>query len=187
MLEKNLNPIETLQKIGVKRGMTIGDFGCGQRGTFTFAAAEIVGKTGKVYAIDVLKPVLKSINDQARLEGFEQIIKIVWSNLEKYQATDIENESLDIGIIINVLFQTDYPAKIIKEAARMIKKDGRLLISDWLTSSYLGKIANKKHTNIDKKKLKTTKEIKTIAAKLGLKLVEEFRPWDSNFGLVFEK
>ncbi|MFH1565300.1 MAG: methyltransferase domain-containing protein [bacterium] len=187
MLNETLNPINILQKIGVEKGTQVGDFGCGRRGTFTFAAAEIVGMEGKVYAVDVLKSAIKNINDQSRLEGYEKIIITIWSNLEKYKATAIKDNSLDVGLLINVLFQTDLPEDTIKESARMVKNGGTLFISDWATDSYLGKVAAKKHTDIDYKKFKSPKEIKSIANKLGLKLIEEFKPWDSHFGLVFKK
>lgn len=183
----NSEPIKILQEIGVKEGMEIGDFGCGRRGTFTFAAAQIVGANGKVYAVDVLKPVIKTINDQARLEGYEKVVKTVWSNLEKYGATAIEDESLDAGLLINVLFQTDLPKETIKESARMVKKGGILFISDWKTDSYLGKVATKKHTDIDYKKFQSPKEVNKMAKELGLELVDEFKPWDSHFGIIFKK
>ncbi|MFH1187781.1 MAG: methyltransferase domain-containing protein [bacterium] len=179
--------IKILKKIGVEKGMQVGDFGCGRRGTFTFAAAQIVGDSGKVCAVDILKSVLKTINDQARLDGCEKIIKTVWSNLEKYKATAIPDDSLDVGLLINVMLQTDFPQDVIKESMRMVKNGGTLFISDWTTDSYLGKVAAKKHTDIDYKKFKSPKEIKSIASKLGLELIEEFKPWDSHFGLVFKK
>lgn len=179
--------IKILQEIGVAKGMEVGDFGCGRRGTFTFAAAQIAGDSGKIYAVDVLKSVLKTINDQARLEGYEKIIKTVWSNLEKYKATAINDNSLDVGLLINVLLQTDFPEDVIKESSRMMKDGGILFISDWTTDSYLGKVAAKKNTDIDYKKFQSPKEIKKIANKLGLELINEFKPWDSHFGLVFKK
>lgn len=187
MLNETLNPVGILQKIGVKQGMKIGDFGCGRRGTFTFAAAQIVEDSGRVYAVDVLKSVIKTINDQARLDGYEKIIKTVWSNLEKYKATAIDDGFLDVGLLINVLFQTDLAEDVIKESARMVKDGGILFISDWLSDSYLGRVAAQKHTDIDHKKFQSPKEVKAIASKLGLQFIEEFRPWDSHFGLVFKK
>jgi ubiquinone/menaquinone biosynthesis C-methylase UbiE len=179
-MSPELLTIKILKTVGLEPAMKVGDFGCGWRGTFTFAAAQVVGEAGRVYAVDILKPVLKTINDQARLEGFEGIVETVWSNLEKYQATDIKDNFLDIGLLINVLFQTNRPVEVIKEAARMIAPGGKLFLSDWLNNSQLAK------TEI-KHSLKKPVEVKQIADGLGLKLIKEFKPWESHFGLVFEK
>ena len=49
-----------LKKTGIKRGKTVLDFGCGS-GTYTIPAAKIVGKEGKVYALDKDKKVLDEL------------------------------------------------------------------------------------------------------------------------------
>lgn len=44
--------LEIVRKIGVQKGMTVVDVGCGQGG-FTAAVAKTVGKHGKVLAVDI--------------------------------------------------------------------------------------------------------------------------------------
>lgn len=184
---ENFNPIQILSTIGVSEGMKVGDFGCGQRGTFIFAAAGIVGDKGMVCAVDVLKSVLRTINNQARLDGVEHIVKTVWSNLEKYGATAITDDSLDVGLLINVLLQTEQEESVIQESARMIKKGGTLFVCDWLADSYLAKVAEQKHTDMQKESLTGPQEVKQIAGDLGLQFIEEFKLWESHYGLVFIK
>ena len=43
--------LEVLRRIGIKRGQTVLDFGCGY-GAYTIPVAEIVGEQGRVYALD---------------------------------------------------------------------------------------------------------------------------------------
>jgi len=50
--EKYFRPFETLTRLGLKKGVTFVDLGCGY-GTFTLAASSIVGSEGHVYAVDI--------------------------------------------------------------------------------------------------------------------------------------
>jgi len=45
-------------RLGIVYGAKVADLGCGGNGFFTFKVARLVGKTGLVYAVDVLKMVL---------------------------------------------------------------------------------------------------------------------------------
>jgi len=57
MMETNLrnwlqkDGVQLLRNAGIFEGQTVLDFGCGA-GNYTIPAAEIVGKKGKVYAVD---------------------------------------------------------------------------------------------------------------------------------------
>jgi len=57
--------IEILQRIGIKSGQSVLDFGCGS-GTYTIPVAKIVGKQGKVYALDKDKNELDNLMKKAR-------------------------------------------------------------------------------------------------------------------------
>jgi len=58
-------------------------------------------------------------------------IKTIWSNLEKYQATKINNDAVDYALLINVLFQNNNHLNILKEAVRITRRGGKILIVDW--------------------------------------------------------
>ncbi len=83
--------------------MSVGDLGCGNLGYFSVPAAKIVGQNGVVYAVDILKSVLQSVENIARQEGLDNI-KTVWSNLEVVGATKITPASLDLIMVVNMLF-----------------------------------------------------------------------------------
>lgn len=174
-----LNPVKIFQRVGIAQDMKIGDFGCGASGVFPLQAAKLVGKDGLVYAVDIMKHTLREVSTKARLEGIENI-KTIWSNLEVYKATKINDNSCDLGLLINILFQTKLHENIIKECIRMIKNKGTLLVIDW------------KQTDIVKfgppiqERIKS-EYIKNIAMKLRLKLKEEFSAGKYHFGLIFAK
>ena len=47
-----------LKKAGIGDKMVVANLGCGASGHFVFPVADLVGKKGKVFAVDILKTVL---------------------------------------------------------------------------------------------------------------------------------
>ncbi|MFA6272607.1 MAG: class I SAM-dependent methyltransferase [Patescibacteria group bacterium] len=125
-----LNPEAILNQAGIGYGDVVADLGCGGMGYFTLQAARTVGDKGRVYAVDILKNVLQSVWTKVKLEGFDNV-RMVWSNLEILGATKIREGSLDFALLVNTLFQTKKHEAVIKEATRLLKKGGKLVIVDW--------------------------------------------------------
>jgi ubiquinone/menaquinone biosynthesis C-methylase UbiE len=173
-----LNAKFILEKLELAQGMKVADLGCGGAGHFVFPAAALVGSEGVIYAVDILKTVLQGITSRARLELFNNI-ETVWSNLEICGVTKIEDNSLDAALLINILFQTKKHTEVIKEAIRLIKPGGKLLIIDWkMTGAPFGPAVAAR--------IKKT-EIMSIVEALGLKQQEEFAAGPYHFGLIFIK
>ncbi len=165
-------------KIGLGYGNVVADLGCGPKAYFTFQSARIVGDRGVVYAVDIQKQVLSSVESHAKNQGLENV-RTVWSNLEINGATEILESSLDLGILNNVLYQSTNMPEMIKEAIRLLKNGGKLLVIDWKkTGAPLGPKMNLK---VNPEKIKELCEI------FGLKLQEEFEAGQYHFGLIFRK
>lgn len=175
---KLIDPIAVLQKIGLKEKMQTADLGCGAVGHYVFPAARMVGREGKVYAVDILKPVLENIEKRAHLENLENIVT-VWSDLERYGAAKIESGSLDAGFLFNTLFQTKDRAMVLKEAARLLKVGGKLAVIDWLSTG--APFGPPVEGRVD------PFWVETEADKLGLRLSTRFSPGNYHYGLIFEK
>jgi len=67
-----------LSKIGIEEKQKTAELGCGNFGFFVFPLAEKVGREGKVYAVDILKPTLEEINKVSKTNGLKQI-ETIWS------------------------------------------------------------------------------------------------------------
>ncbi len=173
-----LNPEKILKKIGIGFGNKIADFGCGGAGFFTLAAARMTGDKGVVYAVDVLKPVLASVESKAFLNGIRNI-KTIWSNLEIYKATRIPDKTVDLALLINVLFQSEKKLDLLKECLRTIKKGGRFVIIDWKAiGAPLGP---------PPKMRMPEEEIRKLASTLNLEEEEYFEAGTYHYAFIFKK
>lgn len=173
-----LNPIDLLKRADVGSAARVGDFGCGGMGYFTLQAARMVGDTGIVYAVDVLKSSLTSVEGLAKQSGLSNI-RTIWSNIEIYGATKIKTASLDVALVKNVLFQTKKRLDFLKEVVRILKSGGRLLVVDWkLAGSPLGPAM---HDRVP------PDEVRQIVQSLGLRETASFEAGQFHFGLLFTK
>jgi len=173
-----INPQEIINKVGLVEGMKIADLGTGNLGYFIIPMAKVIGKEGVAYGVDILKPVLEAVRSRAKLEGLTNV-ELIWADLEKVGSSKIPEASVDADFLVNILFQNKKRENIMQEAARLLKKGGKLVVVDW------------KKINIPfgpPLEIRVEPEsIKSTALKINLKLLEETDVGDYFWGLVFEK
>ena len=66
------NPYKILERAGLKPGQTVLEVGCGP-GFFTIPAAKIVGKEGKVYAVDTHPMAIGRVQNKIRKEEITNV------------------------------------------------------------------------------------------------------------------
>lgn len=178
-LKTNLLNIDLIfEKAKIKEGEKIGDFGCGKNGYFSFLSAKNVGRKGMVYAVDIIKNNLAIVEKEAKEHNLPQI-KTVWSDIETFKATKIEEESLDLIFLVNILHESSKPIDIIKESVRLLKRGGRLVVVEW--KKIASPIGPDVASRLDKE------FIINIANKAGLIKEEEFEAGKYHFGILFVK
>lgn len=173
-----INAFQVLSISHVSEGIKVADLGCGTSGHFVFQASTMVGKKGKVYAVDILKTTLETISKKSRQENFENVIT-VWSDLEVFGATRIEPGSVDVVLLVNTLFQSTKRAEIMREAVRLLKKGGRLTVVEWKSISLPLGPPPEERVKID--------FVVSLGKKNGLDIVEEFEAGQYHYGVVFIK
>jgi len=120
-----LRPRKILNKIeGIRNGVSVLDYGCGP-GSFTMAAAEMVGKNGTVIAADIHPLAIKQIQKSALKRGLKNIIIILTGG-----NTGLPDSSIDIILLYYVLHDFHNPYEIIRELYRVLKSDGILTVID---------------------------------------------------------
>lgn len=171
-----LSPEKIIEELGVKEGMKIADFGCGA-GYFSISTSRIVGEKGKIYALDVLKTALESVQGKAKAEGLLNI-ETIWSNLEVLGGSKLEDESVDLVLLANILFQSPKKAGIMKEAKRVLEKNGKMIVIEWQEDQPLG----------PPEKLIVPKDlVRELAKKQGFEFEREFPAGKSHWGMIFGK
>src|SRR5687768_1088187 len=108
------NPTEILRQCGVSSGSVVGDFGVGE-GSYARAAAAAVGMQGAVYAFDVQKSLVERLAKGIAHDA-QSVIHPLWADLELPRSTTLADDTLDLAIIANVLFQVDHKEGFIAEA-----------------------------------------------------------------------
>lgn len=115
-------PDKLLQFVGVKSGDKVLDFGCGPGG-YSIAAADIVGDTGKVYALDIQLLAGERMKKLAAKKGLKNI-ETICSGCE----TGLPDATLDIVLLYDILHMLSEPDKILAELYRALKPGGILSV-----------------------------------------------------------
>ena len=169
-----LNPEKVLDELDLKEGEIAAEFGCGSGG-FTIPLAKRL-EGGRVYALDIQEEALSALKGKAELEGLANI-EIRRCDLEAPEGSTLPANSLDLVLIPNVLFQVDDKEQVLKEAKRILKEGGKILIVDWLPKAPFG----------PKEDRISPDDLKKIAKSLNLKLEKEFKAGKYHYGLIFSK
>jgi len=119
---------EILARAGLVKGSVVLDFGCGE-GTYTIPAAYLVGRAGKVYALDMDAEPLKRLRRKIHLLGLGNIIIIETSG---ELAIPLSSKTLDYVLLFDVLHSWYFPEsdrrlRLLGEVHRVLKPEGRLI------------------------------------------------------------
>ncbi len=115
--------------LGLVEGMHAADLGCGA-GYFAISLARAVGKNGVVSAVDVRQEPLDEVRAKAEALALGNVHPIR-ADLEVLGGTGIGENTQDMVLLANNLFQSQKKEAIIKEAVRMLKSGGHVVIIEW--------------------------------------------------------
>ena len=109
-----------LEDIGIKKGQSVLDFGCGA-GHYTIPAAKLVGNAGKVYALDKDREVLNQLTQTAESEGLKNIVQIAVQS--QWSRINLEDQSIDAMLLYDVLhyMESERRRRVYAFAFRILK------------------------------------------------------------------
>lgn len=173
-----INPFKLLERVGISADMRVADLGCGAIGHFVFPAAQLVGAKGVVFAVDIQRIVLEQVEKTAK-ESQIFNIKYIWSDIDVYGATRIDDASLDMTLLINNLYLSQNRPQLVREMARLTRPGGRLVVVEWKTiATPIGPPATQRIGHEDAKS--------ALNSPL-FKLTDEFEAGPYHYGLLYTR
>lgn len=121
-----LPPEEILKSIGLTDGDKIADVGCGI-GYFTFPASKIVGKNGKVFALDILPEMIDEIEQKIKDNNSDNVITV----LTEENNTKLKDNEVNYAFLCNVLHEAEDKKVFLNEVKRIISPNGVISIVEW--------------------------------------------------------
>jgi len=117
-------PGKLLEETGLERGFRVLDYGCGP-GSFSMAAARLVGPRGKVYALDINPLAVRNVERVASRKGLRNIETILSDC-----ATGLEGSTIDVVLLFDTYHIFKKPDEIMEEIHRVLKPESLLLFRD---------------------------------------------------------
>lgn len=127
-MTKFINPGSVVAEMGLQKGQTVADFGCGS-GFYVLPAAQVVGDAGTVLAVDVQESKLASTMSAARQYGLKNV-QVLKADLDQI-AIGISEGSYDAVIMASILHEISSQDMLLKNAYRILKTGGKVLAVEW--------------------------------------------------------
>ena len=118
------------RELDLKKGITFLDVACG-RGAYSLAVSDIIGKEGRVYAVDLWEEGISSLKKEAVSKGTHNITSYV---NDVSQNIPVESDSIDVCLMATVLhdFVGDQVARgVMQEIVRVMKPEAMLAIVEF--------------------------------------------------------
>ena len=115
-------PDRVMDTVGLKEGMVIGEVGAGS-GYFTFHLARRVGESGKVYANDISRSALNSLERRSRQEGLANIETILGESRDP-----LLPPGLEMVFIVNAFHDISHPVPLLNNLADSLKPGAAVII-----------------------------------------------------------
>jgi len=124
--EKEEHTSKLLPPLKIKPGAAVVDMGAGS-GYYTFRLADIVGKTGKVYAVDIQPEMLAIIGKRMKDKEVKNI------ELIKGTETDpkLPADAIDLILMVDVYHEFSHPYEMTEAMVKSLKPGGRLVFVEF--------------------------------------------------------
>ncbi|MDQ3814622.1 MAG: methyltransferase domain-containing protein [Armatimonadota bacterium] len=118
------NPAEIVAAVDIPPGARVAEIGCGT-GWFTFELEKAVRPRGMVYALDMQPAMLQIL--RAKCNNWERILTLPCDE----NVFELDDGEVDIVFHANALHECLDPEQHLREAHRVLKDGGRLIVIEW--------------------------------------------------------
>jgi ubiquinone/menaquinone biosynthesis C-methylase UbiE len=113
-----------LKEVGIKPGFHVLDYGCGP-GSYTTPLAELVGESGKIYALDIHPLAIKKVQ---KIASKKQLMNV--ETILSDCKTELPDNSIDVVLLYDTFHNLSDPNGVLDEIHRVLKPDVILSFSD---------------------------------------------------------
>ena len=119
-------PAAVIAALELRGGEVVADLGAGS-GYFTFRIAPMVGKTGKVLAVDIQDEMLETIRRRATA--------LQVTNVEEVKGSETDPKlpvnGVDIVLMVDVYHELAYPFEVMTKVRNALKPGGRVVFVEY--------------------------------------------------------
>jgi ubiquinone/menaquinone biosynthesis C-methylase UbiE len=110
-----------ISELDLKPGMTVADIGAGT-GYHSSRMAQIVDKSGKVFAVDIQREMLALLDKSMKSQNISNVVPVLGSEKDP----KLPSASLDLIIMVDVYHELEYPAEMLRAMVTALKPKGRI-------------------------------------------------------------
>ena len=114
-----------VKTFGIKKGMTVVDYGCGP-GRYTTELSKLVGEEGTVYGADIHEMALDTVQKKIGSMGLKNVETV----LVKGYSCPLPDGIADRVCALDMFFMIQDPTTFLGELKRITKPEGMLIIDD---------------------------------------------------------
>lgn len=118
-------PDAIMDALGIYDGSSVADLGAGG-GWFTVRLARRVGPTGRVYAQDIQKPMIESMERRFRREGLRNVTTVLGTPEDPKLPAPV-----DAVLIVGVYGEVGQPVELLKNVRSSLRPGGRVGVVDF--------------------------------------------------------
>ncbi len=115
-----------LAELKLKPGMVVADIGAGS-GYHSRRMADVVGKTGKIYAVDVQPQMVQLLSLIARDERYGNVKPILCT----VDDVKLPVGSVDLAIMVDVYHELEFPFEVMRSIVKSLKPGGRVAFVEY--------------------------------------------------------
>ncbi|MBD0296875.1 MAG: methyltransferase domain-containing protein [Flavisolibacter sp.] len=114
-----------IAKLGIAKGLSVLDLGCGD-GTTAIPAAKL---GANVLGVDIARNLVEAGNNRAKEEG---LTNIRFQEGDACDLHELEDESFDLVVSIFGAMFAPKPFEVAREMVRVTRLDGRIIMGNWI-------------------------------------------------------
>ncbi|MCH2115609.1 MAG: class I SAM-dependent methyltransferase [Pirellulales bacterium] len=115
-----------LENLGVEKGMTICDMGCGN-GFYALKLAEMVGPEGRILGVDIQPEMLSLLRERMEEKRISNVTPILGS----FHNPRLPDGGVDLILLVDVYHEFSHPEHMLRAMRRSLSEDGLIVLVEY--------------------------------------------------------